>query len=95
MTRGLLLAVAAWWTFFLFPEHQMGFDLRYLYPLVPTLLAFAAAVALTAVLPYRHLDGEVQEKRDYGAGGARSHAPAGSRHVSTWEFLPDYEQAAR
>lgn len=41
--RSLLVAAAAWWVFFVFPEHQMGFDLRYLTPLIPLLLAVALA----------------------------------------------------
>lgn len=41
--RLALAAAATWWAFFLFPRHEMGFDLRYLFPLVPLLLAFCAA----------------------------------------------------
>ncbi|MBL8955153.1 MAG: hypothetical protein JNK82_30530 [Myxococcaceae bacterium] len=41
--RLALAAAAVWWAFFLFPAHEMGYDLRYLYPLVPGLLACAAA----------------------------------------------------
>ncbi len=99
VARALLLPIGAWWAFFIFPEHQMGFDLRYLYPLIPTLLAFAAAgllpfierlperlrpglvaaltVVLTVATAYGHLRGSVREKRDYGAGGVRSHLPIG------------------
>ncbi len=41
--RLFLGAAAAWWAFFLFPAHEMGYDLRYLFPLVPVLLALCAA----------------------------------------------------
>lgn len=42
-SRWVLAPVAAWWLFFLYPQHQMGFDLRYLYPLMPVMFAVTAA----------------------------------------------------
>jgi hypothetical protein len=95
----LLAGIAVWWLFFLFPRHEMGYDLRYLYPLVPSLMALAGAGAarlaarvasrvptvawpaclaiLVATTAYRHLDGSLAEKRDYGAGVLRAHAALG------------------
>lgn len=53
--RRVALPVLAWWLFFLFPQHQMGFDLRYLYPLMPVMFALAGAglVVLGRALPTR------------------------------------------
>lgn len=53
--RWLSLPVAAWWLFFLYPQHQMGFDLRYLSPLMPVMFAVAGAglVVIAKALPER------------------------------------------
>ncbi|MGV3622506.1 MAG: hypothetical protein ACO1OB_16930 [Archangium sp.] len=49
LTRWLLIPVATWWLFFLYPQHQMGFDLRYLYPLFPVLFAVTASGLVSLV----------------------------------------------
>lgn len=97
--RAIVAGVAAWWLFFLLPAHEMGYDLRYLWPLVPSLMAIAGAgvarlharvaARVPSVVPaallsiaiaataYRHLDGSLAEKRDYGGGVLRAHAALG------------------
>ncbi len=76
--RLVLAAAAAWWAFFLFPAHEMGYDLRYLFPVVPALLACCAAGA--AVIAKRF--------ESYAPPGAVALACLVFMIASFWHRLP-------